>query len=133
MPLTLEETHLLNSAQAQGYVTSDARDEYDPVIEAYQSWCRATRRPFLHILLGDATSKVIFSLLEADTSLRPKIEQQLRQRIPTYCLSHADIVIEPEYVLAERVVNELLPELRDWLVELSNQIMDRIHQPLRRR
>jgi hypothetical protein len=113
--LTREEVYLLNRAQAQGYVTSDGRDEFDPVIAAYQDWCRTTRHPFLHVALGVATSKVIFSLLEADSSLRPKMEQQLRQRIPTYCLSQADLEIEPDYLIAGRVVNDLLPELRDWL------------------
>ena len=94
-------------------MTTDGRDDVDPVIAAYQAWCRTTRPPFLHIALGVTTAKLIFSLLEADSSLRPKIEQQLRQRIPTYCLSQAEIEIELDYLIAGWVVNDLLPELRD--------------------
>lgn len=130
--MTLEETSLLKRAQAQGYVTSDGREEFDPVVEAYRDWCRAGRLPFLHIVLGDATSKVIFSLLEADTSFRPTVEMQLRKGIPTYCLSHAEIEIEPDYLIAGRVVNELLSELRHWLLEMSNQVIHRIHERPRR-
>lgn len=125
LQLTREEINLSERAQAQGYVTSDGRDEFEPVVIAYQTWCRATRQPFLHIVLGDATSKVILSLLEADTSFRPKTEQQLRKRIPTYCLSHAEIEIEPDYVIVGWGLNDLLPEFQDWLLELSNQVIYR--------
>ena len=133
MKPTLEEIFLLKHAQAQGYVTSDNQEEFDPVVETYRDWCRAGRLPFLHIVLGDATSKVIFSLLEADTSFRPTVEMQLRKRIPTYCLSQAEIEIEPDYLIAGRVVNDLLPGLQDWLLELSNQVIYRIHERPRRR
>lgn len=125
--LTEEETHLLVRAQAAGYVTSDGRDDDDPLVAAYQTWCRLQRRPFLHLALGEATSKVIFSLLEADTTFRPNIEKQLRQRIPTYCLYHAELEIEPDYLIAGRVVNDFLPELLDWLVALANNTIHRLH------
>ena len=77
MKLLFEETCLLERAQAQGYVTSDGRDNYDPVLEAYRDWCRVQRRPFLHLALGEATARVIFSLLEAETVWRVKTEKQL--------------------------------------------------------
>ena len=67
MKLTREETDLLERAKTQGYVTSDVRDNYDPVAEAYRDWCRAERLPFLHRALGNATARVISSLIEADT------------------------------------------------------------------
>lgn len=127
MKLTLEETYLLERAKIQGYVTSDVRDNYDAVTEAYRDWCRVQRRPFLHIALGNATARVIFSLLEAETSWSARREKQMRQRIPTFCLCHSDIEIEPDYLIAGRVVNELLPSLREWLLELLNDAIHQIH------
>ena len=119
MKLLFEETCLLERAQAQGYVTSDGRDNYDPVLEAYRDWCRVQRRPFLHLALGEATARVIFSLLEAETVWRVKTEKQLRQRIPTFCLSQAEIEMEPDYLIVGRVVNERLSELQDGVEDLS--------------
>ncbi|MBS1808664.1 MAG: hypothetical protein JST84_10775 [Acidobacteria bacterium] len=127
MKLTHEEAHLLERAKIQGYVTSDVRDNYDAVTEAYRDWCRVQRRPFLHIALGNETARMIFSLLEADATWRAKTEKQLRQRIPTFCLYDANIEIEPDYLIAGRVVNELLPELQEWLLELSNDAIHCIH------
>lgn len=55
LKLSREETYLLEQAQEKGFVTSDVRDEDDPMAAAYQAWCRSQRRPFLHIGFGEAT------------------------------------------------------------------------------
>ena len=127
MQFTSEDICRLAQAERMGYVASDGRDDDDLLVAAYQAWCRSQRRPFLHLVLGDATSKIVFSLLEADTTFRPNIEKQLRQRIPTYCLYHAELEIEPDYLIAGRVVNDFLPELLDWLVALANNTIHRLH------
>ena len=117
MRLNEEEQYLLARVKRNGYVTTDRRDEYDVVADAYQQWCREAKQSLLAIALGDATSRVIYSLLEAEPQFPPAVEQLFRRHLPPFCLSTAGIVIVDDYWIAERVVNEQLPLLVKWLEE----------------
>lgn len=119
--LNIEECHLLTRAQANGYVTTDQRDGYDVVAEAYREWCRAEKLPFLEIALGDETSRVTFSLIEAGSLFSEETEMLLRSRLADYCLYVSEIVVEDDYCLAERVLNERITSLLAWLLELSTE------------
>lgn len=124
MSFSSEATYLLRRAQTQGYITSDGRDEFDAIVEAYQAWCRAGQMPFLHISYGDTTARVVYSLLEADALFPAATEEQLRSRVPTFCLRHADLEIEDDYLIAGRVLNEFLPALLEWLTGLTNDFVE---------
>lgn len=110
-----EGQHLLARAQANGYVTTDRCDEYDAVAEAYRDWCQEQQQPYLEIALGDATSRLTLSLIEADKRFRKRTERRLRKELAHYCLSDDGIVIEDDFCIAERVENERLQELLAWL------------------
>lgn len=79
LQLTFEESYLLDRAKEKGgYVATDRRDDYDVVSDAYQAWCRETQVPFLEVAMGDATSRVTYSLLAADDRFEGETERLLR-------------------------------------------------------
>ncbi len=84
--LNPEECYLLDRAQAQGYVTVDRREEYDVVAEAYREGGRVEKQPYLEVALGNETSRVIYSLIEADKRFSEATETLLRFQLAHYYL-----------------------------------------------
>lgn len=78
-------------------------------------------RAFVKIALGDATSALTLSMIEADRQFPTPVEAALREKLPTVSLLDASIVIENNHCFAPRVFNEYLPALLPWLLQLDGE------------